>query len=117
MSTRETTATYSSGGALTGTPSKVVAFLAVMFAILWSALDINFHGHVQCSTIKAKVMERLKERSHLENYLKPMKDFAGQDETGTVECTCSGGRKIRLDGKVVSDDLKQEFSDVAALAV
>src|SRR5689334_11041912 len=102
MSTNVTT-TYSSSRTTTGVPSQAILLIAVLFAILWGALDINYHGHFSDPTIQ-KIARRYMERNeHLKDYLNPqMKDYAGQPETGTVQVR-SNGRKIVITGKVVSE--------------
>ena len=99
-----------------GLPSKIIAFVAALFAILWGALDVNYHGHFSCDTNLKLVRAELARRTHLKDYLGEMKDYAGQVETGTVTCECAN-RKVVLRGKVVNDNIRSEFSDVAALAV
>src|SRR5438132_11346730 len=116
MSTR--TVTYNTGAQSTGFPSKAVALLAALFVILWSVLDVNFHGHFHCDTQRAMVMKLVNSRLHLAAFTKPNQtDFAGQPESGQVKCECTGDRKIRLTGKVVNENIRQEFSDLATYAV
>ena len=115
MSSRELTYT-SSSSASTGMPSKVILLIGVILSIVWGALDINYHGHFNCNTLVKVVNAELAKRTHLSDYMADQKDEAGQLETGTVRCECAG-RKIVLTGKVVNDNIRQEFSDVAAMAV
>ena len=37
----------------------IVLFAAVLLPILWGALDINFHGHFQCRTLKKVAMAHI----------------------------------------------------------
>src|SRR2546423_828451 len=115
MSTR--TVTYTTSSSSTGFPSKVILLLAGLFAILWSLIDVNFHGHFSCETQRKMVMRYVNTHISLAPYMQEQKDFAGQPEAGTVVCTCTAGRKIRLVGKVVSDDIKNEIGDLAIYAI
>jgi outer membrane protein OmpA-like peptidoglycan-associated protein len=117
-----TTTTYTSHSessrTSTGVPSKLILLLAGIFAILFSLADINWHGHWSCKTLQKHVMERLRQRTHLAEYLVDQTiPGTNEKEAGTVVCKCTELNKIVLQGKVVNADIRREFSDIAAAAV
>jgi outer membrane protein OmpA-like peptidoglycan-associated protein len=109
--------TYSTSTPATGWPSKLILLLAAIFAILWPALDVNFHGHWQCSTLKNVVMAEIAKHTHLKAYMDENYQGRPQPPEALVRCECNELGKLVLTGKVDNANIRREFSDVAALAI
>ena len=107
----------------------VVAVLALLFAVLWGALDITVHGHFSDKTICGLVVKELSKRDHLKDWLarydedgklvvdsegKPVArlDTLGNKESGQVQLSCEG-RSVTLEGKVWNEQIRREMSSVA----
>lgn len=94
--------------------SKWILAFAAFVSLLWGLFDIHLHGHYRCDRIIDVVKAEMHKRSHLQDYMVPHDDEMGKPEVGMVTCECTADRKIRLTGKVVNDNVRQEFSDVAS---